>query len=125
MTSVSVITPFLNPGDYLAQAIESVRSQTFGEWELLLVDDGSTDDSPGIARRYAERDARIRILGAGEHGRGAAAARNYGIERATGQRPHLPARVGDLFDREERYAELPGDYDAVAAYVAEHATPAN
>ena len=47
------------------------------------------------------------------------------VERATGQRPPLPSRVGDLFDREERYAELPGDYDAVAAYVAEHAaTPA-
>ena len=47
------------------------------------------------------------------------------VERATGKRPGLPARVGDLFDREERYAELPGDYDAVAAYVAEHAaTPA-
>lgn len=45
------------------------------------------------------------------------------VERATGQRPALPSRVGDLFDREERYAELPGDYDAVAAYVAEHATP--
>ncbi|HEY6817322.1 MAG TPA: threonine synthase [Croceibacterium sp.] len=45
------------------------------------------------------------------------------VERATGQRPTLPARVGDLFDREERYAELPGSYDAVAAYVAEHATP--
>src|SRR5690606_30025033 len=40
------------------------------------------------------------------------------VERATGQRPALPARVGDLFDREERYVELPGDYDAVAAYVA-------
>ena len=46
------------------------------------------------------------------------------VERATGQRPPLPARVGDLFDREERCAELPGDYAAVAAYVAEHATPA-
>jgi threonine synthase len=45
------------------------------------------------------------------------------VERATGQRPPLPARVGDLFDREERYAELPGEYDAIAAYVAEHATP--
>src|SRR6478609_4564409 len=45
------------------------------------------------------------------------------VERATGQRPPLPTRVGDLFDREERYAELPGDYDAIAAYVAEHATP--
>jgi threonine synthase len=45
------------------------------------------------------------------------------VERATGHRPRLPARVGDLFDREESYVELPGDYDAVAAYVAEHATP--
>jgi threonine synthase len=46
------------------------------------------------------------------------------VERATGQRPPLPARVGDLFEREERCTELPGDYAAVAAYVAEHATPA-
>ncbi|HEY8603520.1 threonine synthase [Tsuneonella suprasediminis] len=45
------------------------------------------------------------------------------VERATGTRPHLPARVGDLFAREERYDELPGDYDAVRAYVAERATP--
>ena len=45
------------------------------------------------------------------------------VERATGSRPRLPARVGDLFDREERCVELPGDYAAVAAYVAEHATP--
>ena len=45
------------------------------------------------------------------------------VERATGQRPPLPSRVGDLFDREERYAQLPGDYQAIADYVAEHATP--
>jgi threonine synthase len=45
------------------------------------------------------------------------------VERATGQRPALPARVGDLFERDERYVELPGDYAAIAAYVAEHATP--
>jgi len=45
------------------------------------------------------------------------------VERATGLRPSLPARVGDLFERDERYVELPGDYDAIAAYVAEHATP--
>ncbi|WP_338467825.1 threonine synthase [Novosphingobium sp. ZN18A2] len=45
------------------------------------------------------------------------------VERATGFRPPLPARVGDLFEREERFDELPGDYDAVAAYIAERATP--
>jgi threonine synthase len=45
------------------------------------------------------------------------------VERATGQRPTLPTRVGDLFEREEKYDTLPGDYDAVAAYVAERASP--
>ncbi|MCL6250659.1 threonine synthase [Altererythrobacter sp. KTW20L] len=44
------------------------------------------------------------------------------VERATGQRPPLPARMGDLFEREESFTELPGDYDAVAAYVTSHAT---
>ncbi len=44
------------------------------------------------------------------------------VERATGRRPSLPARVGDLFDRDERYVELAGEYATIAAYVAEHAT---
>jgi threonine synthase len=45
------------------------------------------------------------------------------VERATGQRPQLPSRIGDLFDREERLVALPGDYAAVAQYVAAHAVP--
>jgi threonine synthase len=45
------------------------------------------------------------------------------VERATGARPPLPSRVGDLFEREERYVTLPATLDAVGAYVAEHATP--
>jgi threonine synthase len=45
------------------------------------------------------------------------------VERATGQRPILPARIGDLFQREERLIELPGDYAAIAEYVAAHAVP--
>ena len=45
------------------------------------------------------------------------------VERATGQRPNIPARIGDLFEREERFAELPGDYSAIADYVAAHAVP--
>lgn len=44
------------------------------------------------------------------------------VERSTGHRPGLPERVGDLFEREERYAELPGDYEAVCAYVTQRAT---
>lgn len=45
------------------------------------------------------------------------------VERATGQRPSLPARIGDLFEREERLVELPGDYAAIADYVTAHAVP--
>jgi threonine synthase len=45
------------------------------------------------------------------------------VERATGQRPVLPGRIGDLFQREERMVELPGDYAAIADYVAAHAVP--
>ena len=45
------------------------------------------------------------------------------VERATGQRPSLPSRVGDLFDREERCADVPGDYAAIADYVTAHAVP--
>ena len=45
------------------------------------------------------------------------------VERATGHRPLLPPRIGDLFERDERFVELPGDYDAVAEYIAAHAYP--
>jgi threonine synthase len=45
------------------------------------------------------------------------------VERATGQRSTLPGRIGDLFEREERYATLPGTFDAVTAYIAERAVP--
>ncbi|GAA0275209.1 threonine synthase [Alteraurantiacibacter aestuarii] len=47
------------------------------------------------------------------------------VERATGMRPHLPSRIGNLFDRQEAVVELPGDYDAVASFVAERATPSS
>lgn len=84
---VSVIMPFLNVAPYLAEAIESVRAQTYPRWELLLCDDGATDGSTEIARRYAALDpARIRHLvhpDGGTHG--ASAARNLGIARARGE----------------------------------------
>ena len=63
---VSIVTPFLNAGTFLEAAIESVLAQTFDRWELLLVDDGSTDGSAEVARAHG-RDPRIRWLG-GAHG---------------------------------------------------------
>lgn len=84
MAVVSVVTPFLNAEAYIEQAIASVRAQTFGDWELLLVDDGSSDASPQIAAAAAAADERIRVLAPDPDRRGAAAARNRGMAAARG-----------------------------------------
>jgi glycosyltransferase involved in cell wall biosynthesis len=57
---VSVIMPVYNAGEFLVRAIESIRKQTITDFELLIIDDGSTDDSWDIIKRYAKRDVRIR-----------------------------------------------------------------
>lgn len=81
MPLVTVIVPFWNVRAFLAEAIESVFAQTLPSWELLLIDDGSSDGSTEIARRYAERSPeRIRYLEHERHqNRGVAASRNLGI----------------------------------------------
>jgi glycosyltransferase involved in cell wall biosynthesis len=83
---VSVIMPFYASAQFIAEAIESVRTQSFQAWELLLCDDGASDGSTLIARGYAELDpARVRWLEhAGHANRGASAARNLGIAKARG-----------------------------------------
>jgi glycosyltransferase involved in cell wall biosynthesis len=83
---VSVVTPFLDAERFLEEAIESVLAQQYPEWELLLVDDGSTDASTAIAKRAADEDARVRYLEhPGHANRGKNAARNLAIERARGR----------------------------------------
>jgi glycosyltransferase involved in cell wall biosynthesis len=84
---VSVVTIFLNEAAFLEEAIESVRAQTHERWELLLVDDGSSDESSSIARRYARREPnRIRYLSHPRHeNRGMSASRNLGIAGARGE----------------------------------------
>ncbi len=83
---VSVIIIFLDAERFIEEAIESVRSQTFRDWELLLVDDGSTDGSSAIARRYTTEHApRVRYLEhPGHANRGMSAARNLGLAEARG-----------------------------------------
>ncbi|HZR00749.1 MAG TPA: glycosyltransferase family A protein [Chloroflexota bacterium] len=82
----SVVIIFLNGREFLAEAIESVLAQTYREWELLLVDDGSTDGAGELAAAYAARcPARVRYLTHdGRENRGMSASRNLGIEHATG-----------------------------------------
>jgi glycosyltransferase involved in cell wall biosynthesis len=84
---VSVITIFLNEERFLAEAVESVRGQTFRDWELLLVDDGSTDASRDLARGYAAAEPdRIRYIDhPGHSNRGMGASRNLGLAEARGE----------------------------------------
>src|SRR5256885_11136720 len=83
---VSVVMPFLNLAQYLGEAIESVLAQTYPSWELLLVDDGSTDGASEIARSYAARHPeRIRYLEhPGHRNRGMSASRNLGLQQSRG-----------------------------------------
>jgi glycosyltransferase involved in cell wall biosynthesis len=83
---VSIITIFLNAEAFLQEAIESVLAQTYDNWELLLVDDGSTDASSAIAQRSAKRyPDRVRYLEhAGHQNRGKSVSRNLGIRQARG-----------------------------------------
>lgn len=85
MPTVSIITPFLNAEQHLAASIDSVLGQIYRDWELVLIDDGSTDASAHIAERYAaEHSDRIRLLPPDPSRRGAATARNRGIAVARG-----------------------------------------
>ena len=85
MPLVSVITPCYNAERYLASAIESVISQTFSDWEMIVVDDCSTDGSAAIVRRYAQDDVRIRLLSTMQNTGSPAIPRNIGIENAHGR----------------------------------------
>lgn len=74
----SILMAAYNAEKYLADSIRSVLAQTIGDFELLIVDDGSTDATLQIAQRFASQDERIRVIARGENG-GVAAARNDGL----------------------------------------------
>lgn len=80
---VSIICPVFNSSDWLSSCIESVLGQDYTHFELLLVDDGSTDSSPEICDGFAARDRRIRVFHQGNAG--ASSARNKGLEQMSGE----------------------------------------
>src|ERR1700748_2175954 len=84
---VSVITAFFNEERFLADAIESVIKQKFTDWELILIDDGSSDSSTNIARFYANayEGKIIYIEHEGHANKSTAASRNLGISKARGE----------------------------------------
>jgi glycosyltransferase involved in cell wall biosynthesis len=104
--AVSVIMPVLNQEAWLGAAIDSVRSQRLTDWELLIVDDGSTDSSRAVAQRYAVQDAeRIRVLPLANSNRGAAAARNAAMAEARGRYIAF-LDADDLYFREKLAEEV-------------------
>ena len=80
---VSIIVPVYNTGKYLYKCVDSILAQTFTDFELFLVDDGSTDDSPRICDEYAARDPRIRVIH--QTNQGQSAARNHAIGQMSGE----------------------------------------
>ena len=81
---VSIVLPTYNSERFLAQAIESVLSQSYTNWELLITDDCSSDNSRHIAQQYVEKDKRIRLFALPQNS-GAAVARNNSIKEARGR----------------------------------------
>jgi teichuronic acid biosynthesis glycosyltransferase TuaG len=81
---VSIILPLYNSENYIENTIESICKQTYQNWELLITDDSSSDNSFLLVRNYSELEGRIRLFRMAEN-RGAGAARNYAIKRAKGR----------------------------------------
>lgn len=80
---ISIVTPCFNAQKYIAETIHSVQNQSLEDWELLLVDDASTDQTKDIILGFQEQDPRIKYYRL-KHNRGAAHARNIGIKNARG-----------------------------------------
>lgn len=100
---VSVIIPACNQAVFLPEAIHSVQAQTFTDWELLVVDDGSTDDTPQVLAPYAgDNSPDPRVRGVRQENRGLPGARNTGIRHACG--PYLAFLDADDSFRPEKLA---------------------
>lgn len=111
---ISVIMPNYNNQSYIEIALRSVLDQSFQDFELLIIDDGSTDLSPDIAERIAATSSRVRVFRSFENG-GPAKARNIGLEHAKGQ--YLVFMDADdvmLFDRLQNTAKIFAENSEIA-----------
>lgn len=84
MPLVSIITPTYNSDKYVSETIKSTINQTLTDWELIITDDCSTDDTWHIINRYAEKDSRIKVFQLPVNS-GPGVARNYSIKKAIGR----------------------------------------
>ena len=82
---LSVIIPCYNNGFYLAKMLDCSLRQSYQEWEVIVVDDGSTDDTPEIVSHYTEKDSRIRFYHRNRQPKGSVVCRNIGFEKSRGK----------------------------------------
>lgn len=99
---ISVIVPVYNVEAWLPRCVDSILSQTYEKLEILLVDDGSTDDSGAICEEYAKKDTRIQVIHK-ENG-GLSSARNAGLDRASGE--YIGFVDSDDWIEPEMYGEM-------------------
>jgi glycosyltransferase involved in cell wall biosynthesis len=107
--SVSVCMPVYNTERYVAEAVESILAQTFGDFEFIIIDDGSSDGSRAILERYAERDDRIRLIS--RPNTGIVGARNEALGLARGE-------LIAVMDSDD--VALPERLEVQVAYLREH-----
>ena len=80
---ISIIVPVYNVEEYLEECIESIRQQTFTDFEVILVNDGSTDYSKEICEEYCRKDSRFRLMNQANQGQ--SIARNRGVKESLGE----------------------------------------
>ena len=83
MPKVSIIVPLFNKSKYIAATLESILQQKFDDYEVIIINDGSTDESPQIVEEYAEKDHRICLINIPNGG--VSNARNVGLKYARGE----------------------------------------
>lgn len=109
MAKISVIVPVYNTEAFLSRAIDSILAQSFEDFELILIDDGSTDSSSAICDRYCGKYSRVRVIH--NENQGVSAARNCGIDMATGDWITFidsddyvqPEYLQNLYDNSQKY----------------------
>ncbi len=82
---ISIITPCYNSVNFISQAIDSVIAQTYTDWEMIVVDDNSRDNSPDIIQEYCRKDARIRYIRTERPSGSPTLPRNIGLKHARGR----------------------------------------
>jgi glycosyltransferase involved in cell wall biosynthesis len=88
MATISIIMPIYNAQDTLPQALDAICNQDFEDMEIILIDDGSTDQSFAICQKYQEKDSRIQLVH--QQNQGSGSARNYGLSKVTGKYVYFP-----------------------------------